>query len=321
MCCLFGLIDYKGSMANHERLRIVRELANASEDRGTDATGIAYSKNNQIMVHKDHIPAHKMPVHIPRTVKVVLGHTRMTTQGSELENYNNHPFIGHCQNTDFALAHNGILVNDHALREEYRLPKTKVQTDSYIAVQLLEQFGELNIDSLGRMAEALIGSYNFTLLDKYENTFVVKGNNPFAIYHLKRKGVYVYASTKEIAGKALKAAGFKNIPEPERIVEGDIMKITPSGKITKGKFLPQPDYFDPDLSALNRDERYYRTKQSHRPRSEYMEGVLNYARWTNYPEDELLELWDWGASEEELEELVNYGITPKEIQQEWIQSL
>lgn len=93
MCCLFGLIDYKGNMANHERLRIVRELANASEDRGTDATGIAYSKNNQIMIHKDHKPAHKMPVHIPKTVKVVLGHTRMTTQGSELENYNNHPLL------------------------------------------------------------------------------------------------------------------------------------------------------------------------------------------------------------------------------------
>lgn len=39
MCCLFGLIDYKGNMANHERLRIVRELANASEVRGIDATG------------------------------------------------------------------------------------------------------------------------------------------------------------------------------------------------------------------------------------------------------------------------------------------
>lgn len=321
MCCLFGIIDYKGNLARNERLRIVRELANASEARGADATGIAYCKNNQLMIRKDHKPAHKMPVHIPRTVKVVLGHTRMTTQGSELENYNNHPFLGHCQNTDFALAHNGVLINDRALREEYRLPETRVQTDSYIAVQLLEQFGQLSLDSLGRMAETLVGSYNFTLLDHQENTYIVKGNNPFALYHFKKKGVYIYASTIEIARTAMKAAGLKCIPQPEKMEKGDILKITPEGTVSKSKFLPQPEYFDPDLSLLTRSEQYYRTLQSHRPMTEYMEWILDYAHWTGYPDEELLSLWEWGLSEEELEQMVSSGVTPSEIQQEWIQDL
>ena len=65
--------------------------------------------------------------------------TRMATQGSELVNINNHPFPGMAGQTHFSLAHNGVLTNDKTLRKKYKLPATKVETDSYVAVQLLEQ--------------------------------------------------------------------------------------------------------------------------------------------------------------------------------------
>ncbi|UQT46789.1 hypothetical protein M5E87_16235 [Flavonifractor plautii] len=37
------------------------------------------------------------------------------------------------------MAHNGVLHNDGYLRRSLSLPKTKIETDSYIAVQLIEQ--------------------------------------------------------------------------------------------------------------------------------------------------------------------------------------
>lgn len=43
----------------------------------------------------------------------------------------------------FALAHNGIIYDDMELKKEYRLPQSKVETDSYVAVQLLEQDQEM----------------------------------------------------------------------------------------------------------------------------------------------------------------------------------
>ena len=43
---------------------------------------------------------------------------------------------------------------------------TSVETDSYVAVQLLEQQKTLDFDSLQAMAEKVEGSFVFTVLDK-----------------------------------------------------------------------------------------------------------------------------------------------------------
>ena len=116
MCAIFGLLDFKGKLTPAERLRIVRALGNAAEVRGTDASGIAYVQNGQIHIQKAPRPAHKMKWRIDPAARVIMGHTRMTTQGSEKSNYNNHPFFGKVGRLPFALAHNGVLCNDKALQ-------------------------------------------------------------------------------------------------------------------------------------------------------------------------------------------------------------
>ncbi|UKI37527.1 MAG: hypothetical protein L6V93_05185 [Clostridiales bacterium] len=75
----------------------------------------------------------------PDNAVCVTGHTRHATQGDKKKNYNNHPFSGSCRNIKFALSHNGVIVNDDELKAQYNLPKTRIETDSYIAVQLLEK--------------------------------------------------------------------------------------------------------------------------------------------------------------------------------------
>lgn len=57
----------------------------------------------------------------------IMRHTRMSTQGDEKHNYNNHPFSGNAEGVSFAFAHNGVLYNDTALRKEYQLPKTNIE--------------------------------------------------------------------------------------------------------------------------------------------------------------------------------------------------
>ena len=58
---------------------------------------------------------------LPREVTAVMGHTRMTTQGTENKNFNNHPFYGRTKDNVFALAHNGVLFLD----EIHRYSKTQ----------------------------------------------------------------------------------------------------------------------------------------------------------------------------------------------------
>lgn len=236
MCCLFGIMDYKSSLSKKQLNRILNVLATACEARGTDATGIAYNSNGRLKIFKRPLPAHKLHISVPDGVTTVMGHTRMTTQGSEKQNYNNHPFYGNA-GVPFALAHNGVIYNDEIIRERDNLPSSHIKTDSYIGVQLVERKGVLGFESLRHMAEQLEGSFTITVMDSADNLYIVKGDNPMCLYHYPKAGVYIYASTEEILQSALKKLKF-NIGEPEKItiVCGEIMRINSSGKRTTEEF-------------------------------------------------------------------------------------
>lgn len=237
MCCLFGFVDYAGSLSVKQKSRLIRELSIASEARGTDATGIAYNTSHGLQIYKRPLAAHRLHLLIPAEAHVVLGHTRMATQGSAKKNFNNHPFFGHVKGESFALAHNGAIWNDLDLRRTKRLPRTKVQTDSFIAVQLLEQQKALDFSSLRYTAEAVDGSFSFTVLSERDDLYLIKGDNPLTIVHFPKVGVYVYASTAEILNKALARCGnWLGRGEKVDIEMGDIVKINSTGRITRGTF-------------------------------------------------------------------------------------
>ena len=237
MCCLFGFIDYAGSLSVKQKSRLIRELSIAAEVRGTDATGVAYNTSRGLQIYKRPLAAHRLHLRIPAEAHVVMGHTRMTTQGSAKKNFNNHPFIGHVKGESFALAHNGTIWNDIELRRTKHLPRTKVQTDSFIAVQLIEQQKSLDFSSLRYTAEAVEGSFSFTVLSERDDLYLIKGDNPLTIVHFPKVGVYVYASTAEILNKALARCGnWLGRGEKVDIEMGDIVKIDRNGRITRGAF-------------------------------------------------------------------------------------
>ena len=237
MCCLFGFIDYAGALSVTQKNRLIRELSIAAEVRGTDATGVAYNSSRGLQIYKRPLAAHRLQLRIPAETHVVMGHTRMTTQGSAKKNYNNHPFFGHVKGQSFALAHNGVIWNDLELRRTKRLPRTKVQTDSFIAVQLIEQHKTLNLFSLKCMAEQIEGSFSFSVLSEQDELWLVKGDNPLTIVHFPKVGVYAYASTAEILNKALAHCGnWLGRGEKVDIEMGDIVRIDGNGHITRGVF-------------------------------------------------------------------------------------
>lgn len=244
MCCLFGFVDYGHKLTRKERLRLLSTLSTACEERGTDATGIAYNFGGKLHIFKRPVPAHLMWYRVPGEAAAVMGHTRMTTQGSEKRNQNNHPFPGFTGDNRFALAHNGVLFNDKALRKQYKLPVTSVETDSYIAAQLLEQYGKVDFDSLRFMAEELEGSFTITVLTDRDELYFVKGNNPLAIHHYPQYGLYVYASTEEILMKGIRNSGLRlGKKESVRIYTGDILRIDSHGKISRSGFNDEKLYF------------------------------------------------------------------------------
>lgn len=215
-----------------QKNRLASALAVAAEVRGTDATGIAYLTNSHLSIYKRPLPAHRLCFCIPKAADAVMGHTRMTTQGSESRNYNNHPFYGQVASGGFALAHNGVLRNDHKLQMQNKLPVSRIETDSYVIVQLLEQAGNVDMQTLGKVSELLIGSFTYTVLDSQARLFIVRGNNPFCLYHFPAQGIYVYASTKEILTAALrkfrKHISFGSFEEIT-VKEGEILRLSTDG--------------------------------------------------------------------------------------------
>ena len=241
MCALFGFLNYGKHVPWKILQKLVQALANASEVRGHHAAGIAYNKADTLTIFKRPKPAHKLHFHVPENTTAVMGHTRLTTQGDQKKNYNNHPFRGFA-GTEFALAHNGVLYNDELLRSQLQLPDTQIETDSYIAVQLIESQHELTFDSMRYAAENVRGYFTFTLLDRQNNLYFIKGESPLYLIHFPSLGLYVYSSTKEIM-----TAAFKQVParfpkyEVIDVKEGELLRIAPVGKITRSSYTVQPD--------------------------------------------------------------------------------
>lgn len=237
MCCLFGLMDYRHKLPLRDRQSMLHALSVAAEERGTDATGIAYFTHGRLYIQKAPRAAHRMHLRIASDAYCVMGHTRMTTQGNEKKNYNNHPFRGKAGRMPFALAHNGMLQNDKNLRASHRLPATPIETDSYIAVQLIEKDRIVDFGSLKHMAEALRGSFTITVLDAQNSLYFIMGNNPMCIYHFENGGFYLYASTKAILEKALAWAHLNAGPHTEiQIDSGEILRIAANGVCTLDAF-------------------------------------------------------------------------------------
>lgn len=298
MCSLFGYLDYQGIIPHRLARKLCQSLANSAEERGTDASGISYVKDGQIVIYKRPKAAHKLHFALPEGTRAVLGHTRMTTQGSEKNNQNNHPFYGKTPDISWSLAHNGCLYNDSALRKEKKLPDTNIETDSYIAVQLIESQNKLDFDSLRYMAEAVHGSFTFSLLDENNSLYFVKGSNPLCLVHFADIGLYVYASTESIMKNALKRVGLHKFAF-ERIEadEGDIIKIDCKGNITRSQFQPAPTY-----TNFSKCKWWYGDYDDYY--SAYEQTLIDMAHCFGIDENDVILLMDYGYTIDEVEELM-----------------
>lgn len=242
MCALFGYLDCGKRIPMKTLQKLIQALAVASEVRGNDASGISYLHDDKLTIYKRPKPVHRMTFRLPKDTNAVMGHVRLTTQGKETFNANNHPFMGHADK-DFALAHNGVLYNDRELRVTKRLPKTKIETDSYVAVQLIEAQKALNFDTLRSMAEDVQGSFTFTILDETSTLWFVKGNSPLCLLYFPELGLYVYSSTASIMKEALKQTPLRKMHyEVLCIDDGSIVRITPDGTINRESFRMQSVY-------------------------------------------------------------------------------
>lgn len=302
MCALYGWLDC-GKKLPHKLLnKLTQALANAAEERGTDAAGIAYIKNRHVTIYKRPKPAHKIKFKVPENTTAVMGHTRLATQGDKRNNYNNHPFYGKADKS-FAFAHNGVLYNDKELRKSQKLPETKIKTDSYIGVQMIEKYGSLSFDSLKKMAEDVLGSFVFTVLTEESALYFIKGDNPLYLVYFERFGLYVYASTKSIMDTALNAVRMQSESYTViKIDEGEIISIDSNGIIDRSQFkLETYSFFSPKVCRrLSKNAGWVDLKDY----IDEAELLLSMCGCLGVDEDDVSLLLEYGYSALEIEDLL-----------------
>lgn len=292
MCALYGFINYGKILNKKELKKLVRNLSISSELRGTDASGVAYVRNGKVVIYKKPQPSHEVNFYFPSDITLLTGHTRMATHGDARNNYNNHPFVGHTAEGDFALCHNGVLFNYEQVQKQEQLPKTKIKTDSYVAVQLIEKYGKADFDTIGKMSEIVNGSFVFTVLTSEEKLYISRWDNPICILHFPKLGIYVYTSTKEIMQMALKGTLFEKQPfETIEVTEGEMISIDKNGIIERSRFVSEYDGFF----------GYYGMYGGFRERDDYDSYLCEYGSMFGVSEEEIMMLYDMGYDDEEIE--------------------
>lgn len=300
MCCLFGLIDYQSVWNGKQKSKILSVLGKECEARGTDASGIAYVTHGELSIYKRPLPSHRMHYRIPKDSKIIMGHTRLTTQGSEKNNYNNHPFLGKTDQTCFALAHNSVLHNDRRLRREEHLPQSKIQTDSYVIAQLIEKEKTLRFETLQQAAEKLEGTFSFTVLDQENRLYIVKGDNPLCLCHFD--GFYLYASTEAILYRALQKLRLHTCThEKIPLACGEILQMDGEGLIQRASFHNKQFDFPPRFDWLYGYDVY-----SDYDDSAYEAELIRQGEMNGIDGREIRRLLALGVDEERIEEYICY---------------
>lgn len=306
MCGLYGFLSYGEDLPKKDEL--INALAQESALRGMDATGISYNSNSRLHIFKKNKSAYQLKLKVPEDAAAVMGHTRHTTQGNEKKNDNNHPFLGKTKDGYFSLAHNGVLMNDCDLRTAKRLPKTKIETDSYVAVQLIEQKNRLNMAVLKEMAETVAGSFSFSILDDKDNLYLMKGDSPIALLHFPKLKLYVYASTAQILWRAITETSlFEALQtgayETIEIHEGTILKISPNGNLSSEQF-EYCSYMAPRWWSYGDGYDMPITENA------YLKELKSMANYFGYTADDIQSLYDEGYSCDEIEAFcyeISYG--------------
>src|SRR5688572_18168371 len=134
MCGIFGVVATTGDSSKAEALNA--ELFRLSESRGKEASGLAGIAGNTIRVLKSPVPSKQLmrtpayasyvrdvvrgPCSSPTPRVATIGHSRLVTNGSQVEHANNQPVA-----VNGAVGvHNGIIVNEQALARLHALDCT-----------------------------------------------------------------------------------------------------------------------------------------------------------------------------------------------------
>jgi len=218
VCGIFGIAVKLNGVYGKDLIRdTVRKLALLSESRGKDSSGLAFRNNasGTINIYKgpvaisDLIRDHQIQTEFDighgsgilpvkegnENIFTVIGHARLVTNGSQLDDVNNQPVI-----SDGVVGiHNGIIVNvDDLWKNNFDLTR-KYEIDTEVMLSLIKK-NDLKTQSTQKSIintiEKIYGTVATAMLFTYKEELALTTNNGSLYFLTNNKDVLIFASEK-----------------------------------------------------------------------------------------------------------------------------
>jgi glucosamine--fructose-6-phosphate aminotransferase (isomerizing) len=212
MCGIFGLFIESKSGIDVNELKVMSScLLKYSESRGKEATGISFKCGDHIDILKSPHPAKYFIKSVEykkffyeleekRLIKndplVVIGHSRLATNGTQQKELNNQPV----QSKDLVCVHNGIIVNHQELTERFPQIERLSELDTEVFLKLINMFldeGDTLKASTQKAFEKIEGTASVALFNKRSKEAIVVTNTGSLYYRFSDAlGLFIFASEK-----------------------------------------------------------------------------------------------------------------------------
>ncbi len=176
MCGIVGYIGKEKCIS-----KIISGLESL-EYRGYDSAGIAYVKNNTVIIKKEQgrIANLKENINLEEESYMGIGHTRWATHGKPCQ-INSHPHkVG-----KVTVVHNGIIENYESLKKELSEYEWVSETDSEVVAALIDKLYREDNDMvklLSKLKDYLVGSYALgIIIDGDDKLYAIRKDSPLII--------------------------------------------------------------------------------------------------------------------------------------------
>jgi len=243
MCGIFGVVFQCGAAVPRTDFRkILKHVAESAESRGKDSSGMVlrHVAGPVMDVFKGNLRISELlsqremsealdSFFVEHTegksgVSVAIGHSRLVTNGSQLQDYNNQPVV----KEGIIGIHNGIITNEDEIWAHYPELKREyeIDTESLLALMALELETTGNVgDAFDAVVSRIRGTYSVALLFERRPALMLATNNG-SLYYLSDRDSFLVFSSESWPLAQLK----KKMPET-LFSRSEILQVRPGCRV------------------------------------------------------------------------------------------
>lgn len=222
MCGIYGIYNNNNSSFSFFQDSI-KKMSKYAYQRGKEAAGLAVSVEGGFKMIKSDLNGKMLfktkeyqqlhDIIKDTSIKALIGHSRIATHGSQLDNKNNQPVLS--DDLNFVMVHNGIITNtDKLLLQMGKSLTDKAELDSQILLNyfsyLYNVYGNYE-ETFKVLFDEIEGSLSIAIIPSSHNSLILASNTGSLFYYRDLQGHTYFSSEKIFLSKTFSLNSTENI--------------------------------------------------------------------------------------------------------------